>query len=152
MLTLALVAACSGGSEEELADLEDQAAHADEALRGVGEGLDGLGGTTTGPGRAGYGTCGVSPSTRVSYEAKVTYRAVAASDEEILAEASSVLEELGWTVEPATSSGLRAERGGASARLSIGPAATAFSVQSECVGVPDPDEVTDRPEKTFGLG
>lgn len=153
-VSLLLVAGCgSRGDDERLDSLDRQAASADEALQAVGETFQSdFDGTTTGPGRARFGTCGLSPSDRVSYRARVTWRSLAGSDEDTAAAATQVLEDLGWTVESAASSGLRAERGGASARLSIGPAATEFSVQSECVGVPDPDSVTERPEKTFGLG
>lgn len=152
LLVLALVGACSGGSTAELDDLEAQADRADEALSAVGTRLQtDFDGTTTGPGRARFGPCG-PPSDRVSYRARVTWRSLVGSDEEVVAAARSVVEDLGWRVREQPDGGLRAERGEVSARLAVGPAATVFSAVTDCVGVPDPDEVTDRPETTFDLG
>ncbi|MGQ2911975.1 hypothetical protein [Aeromicrobium sp.] len=146
-----LVGSCGGGGEDDLAALERQVALADRAMEAVGTSLlQEPGGRTTGPGRGTYGEC-LPPSRQVDYGARVTFRSLGVSDGEAEEIAERVLEDLGWTVEPGPGDGFRADRGPMVAYLNVEGLGARFSVDTECVDVPDRAAVLERPETTFGL-
>lgn len=118
-------------------------------MRGVGSRLEELGAKATGPGRGIYGECGLSPSTRVGYTARVSWRGLPVSDDKVVAEVKGVLESLGWTVRISPGYGLTAERGPVGVNLRTEGLGAALSVETECLSVPD--AVEERPDTTFGF-